>query len=71
MPSSAKYIDTTTIMARGRDSGCPRCGGEVFHAEQMFSKDKKYHKVISLTVNKCIFFVLNNAYTYIDFYTNT
>jgi len=44
MPSSAKYIDTTTIMARGRDSGCPRCGGEVFHAEQMFSKDKKYHK---------------------------
>ena len=51
MPSSAKYIDTTTIMARGRDSGCPRCGGEVFHAEQMFSKDKKYHKVISL-INK-------------------
>jgi len=44
MPSSAKYIDTTTIMARGNDKGCPRCGGEVFHAEQMFSKEKKYHK---------------------------
>ena len=63
MPSSAKYIDTTTIMARGRDSGCPRCGGEVFHAEQMFSKDKKYHKVISLTSKKCICFKVN---TYID-----
>ena len=56
MPSSAKYIDTTTIMARGRDSGCPRCGGEVFHAEQMFSKDKKYHKIIFLTSKKCICF---------------
>ena len=45
MPSSAKYIDTTTIPARGRDTGCPRCGGEVFHAEKMFSKEKVYHKV--------------------------
>ena len=48
MPSSAKYIDTTTIMARGNDKGCPRCGGEVFHAEQMFSKEKKYHKVLNV-----------------------
>ena len=24
--------------------GCPRCGGQVFHAEQMFSKGKTYHK---------------------------
>ena len=50
MPNSAKYIDTTSIMARGRDSGCPRCGGEVFHAEQMFSKEKKYHKVINFKI---------------------
>ena len=45
MPSSAKYIDTTSIPAKGRESGCPRCGGEVFHAEKMFSKEKVYHKV--------------------------
>ena len=25
--------------------GCPRCAGSVFHAEQMFSKGKTYHKV--------------------------
>ena len=50
MPSSAKYIDTTTIMARGADGGCPRCGGEVFHAEQMFSKDKRYHKVMYIVI---------------------
>ena len=24
--------------------GCPRCGGQVFHAEAMFSKGKTYHK---------------------------
>ena len=24
--------------------GCPRCEGQVFHAEQMFSKGKTYHK---------------------------
>jgi hypothetical protein len=51
MPSSAKYIDTTTIPARGRDSGCPRCGGEVFHAEQMFSKGKIYHKVNNINIS--------------------
>ena len=45
MPTSAKYIDTTTILAREGESGCPRCGGQVFHAEQMFSKGKIYHKV--------------------------
>lgn len=36
-------MDTATILA-APGKGCPRCGGEVFHAELMFSKDKKYHK---------------------------
>lgn len=42
-PMTAKYIDTTAILARPGE-GCPRCGGQVFHAEQMFSKGKTYHK---------------------------
>ena len=45
MPNSAKYIDTASIMAGPGEHGCPRCGGQVFHAEQMFSKGNIYHKV--------------------------
>lgn len=43
-PLTSKFIDTTTIQAKPGE-GCPRCGGSVFHAEQMFSKGKTYHKV--------------------------
>lgn len=43
VPATAKFVDTATILA-APGKGCPRCGGEVFHAELMFSKDKKYHK---------------------------
>jgi hypothetical protein len=46
-PLTSKFIDTTTIPAKPGE-GCPRCGGSVFHAEQMFSKGKTYHKVRSL-----------------------
>jgi len=43
VPTTCKFIDTTAIMAV-EGQGCPRCGGQVFHAEQMFSKGKTYHK---------------------------
>lgn len=43
VPSTAKFIDVTAIQAPP-GQGCPRCGGQVFHAEQMFSKGKTYHK---------------------------
>ena len=43
VPSTAKFIDVSTIKAAPGE-GCPRCDGQVFHAEQMFSKNKKYHK---------------------------
>jgi len=43
VPSTAKFIDTSAIQAPP-GKGCPRCGGQVFHAEQMFSKGNIYHK---------------------------
>lgn len=43
VPATSRFIDTTTIQAEG-GHGCPRCGGSVFHAEQMFSKNRTYHK---------------------------
>jgi len=52
MPNSAKYIDTASIMAGPGEHGCPRCGGQVFHAEQMFSKGNIYHKKC-FTCNSC------------------
>ena len=57
MPNSVKYIDTTAIMARPGEHGCPRCSGQVFHAEQMFSKGSIYHKVrkylIATQIQQC------------------
>jgi len=41
--NSIRFIDTALIRAEG-GPGCPRCGGKVFHAEQMFSKNNTYHK---------------------------
>lgn len=41
--ASTRFVDTSLIRAEG-GPGCPRCGGKVFHAEQMFSKNKTYHK---------------------------
>ncbi len=38
-----KSIDTSVIPAAPGE-GCPRCGGEVFHAEKMLSKKSVYHK---------------------------
>ena len=43
VPTTAKFVDLSIIKAQP-GKGCPRCGGEVFHAEQMFSRDRKYHK---------------------------
>ena len=39
-----KPIDTSSILAAPGE-GCPRCGGEVFHAEKKLSKKNVYHKV--------------------------
>jgi len=33
-----------TAQAAPDVAGCPRCGGKVFHAEQMFSRTQTYHK---------------------------
>ncbi|XP_050730567.1 uncharacterized protein LOC127005625 isoform X3 [Eriocheir sinensis] len=41
-PSSGA-IDTTSIPAAPGE-GCPRCGGKVFSAEEMLSKNKRWHK---------------------------
>jgi len=46
-----RFIDVSIIRAEG-GPGCPRCGGKVFHAEQMFSKSKTYHKRC-FTCNTC------------------
>ncbi|CAB4065063.1 Cysteine and glycine-rich protein 3,Cysteine and glycine-rich protein 2,Cysteine and glycine-rich protein 1,Muscle LIM protein Mlp84B [Lepeophtheirus salmonis] len=42
-PKKSQGVDTTSIPAKSGE-GCPRCEGKVFHAEQMFSKGKIYHK---------------------------
>lgn len=44
VPATAKFVDTSIIQAEGDCPGCPRCGGKVFHAEQMFSRTGVYHK---------------------------
>ncbi|XP_045108095.1 muscle LIM protein Mlp84B-like isoform X2 [Portunus trituberculatus] len=41
-PSSGA-IDTTSIPA-APGQGCPRCGGKVFSAEEMLSRNKRWHK---------------------------
>jgi len=43
VPSTARFMDVAAIKA-APGKGCPRCDGQVFHAEQMFSKGKTYHK---------------------------
>jgi len=44
VPATSKFIDTAIIPAEEGGPGCPRCGGKVFHAEQMFSRTQVYHK---------------------------
>ena len=39
VPTTAKFMDVSSIQA-APGTGCPKCGGEVFHAERMFSKIK-------------------------------
>jgi len=43
VPTTAKFMDVSSIQA-APGQGCPKCGGEVFHAERMFSKGRTYHK---------------------------
>jgi len=43
-PATSKFVDTALIQADDESPGCPRCGGKVFHAEQMFSRTQTYHK---------------------------
>ena len=43
VPTTAKFMDVSSIQA-APGTGCPKCGGEVFHAERMFSKGRTYHK---------------------------
>jgi len=43
-PATSKFVDTSIIMPDDDAPGCPRCGGKVFHAEQMFSRTQTYHK---------------------------
>jgi len=46
VPATSKFVDTALFQAEDDDDtpGCPRCGGKVFHAEQMFSRTQTYHK---------------------------
>ena len=37
------YSETSKIIAVD-DKGCPRCGGAVYHAEEIFEGGRSYHK---------------------------
>ena len=37
-------VSEGNIIQAPEGEGCPRCGGFVYHADQIFSKDKAYHK---------------------------
>ena len=40
---SDKAMDTSIIKPDGDDLGCPRCGGKVFHAEEVNVKGRSFH----------------------------
>ena len=36
--------DVSTVIPAPAGQGCPKCGGFVYHADQVFSKGQVYHK---------------------------
>jgi len=43
-----KARNTSSLKAADEKKNCPRCGGGVFSAEEIYSKGKSYHKKCAL-----------------------